>query len=100
VLERAARLGDGMIPLFAPNDAGKASLERLWQHLAENGRDRSSFGLEAQVSYNAGPDKWAHHADAWRELGADYVCVRTMNAGLKTAQDHIDAITRYKAEVG
>ena len=100
VLDRAARLGDGLIPLFAPNDAGKAALERLWERLAENGRERSSFGLEAQVSLSAGPDKWAAHADAWRQLGANYICVRTMSAGLATPRDHIDALRRYKAEVG
>ena len=100
VMKRAARLGDGMIPQFAPNDAGKAALARLDDYLAENGRDRSSFGIEAQVSLAAGPEKWAAHAQSWRELGADYICVRTMNAGLRSPQDHIDAIRRYKAEVG
>lgn len=100
VMQRAARLGDGMIPQFAPNDAGKAALARLDQYLAENGRDRSTFGIEAQVSLSAGEDKWAAHAQSWRELGANYICVRTMNAGLQRPQDHIDAIRRYKAEVG
>ena len=100
VMKRAARIGDGMIPQFAPNDAGKAALARLDEYLAENGRDRSSFGIEAQVSLAAGEDKWAAHAQSWRDLGADYICVRTMNAGLASPQDHIDAIKRYKAEVG
>lgn len=100
VLDRAARMGDGLIPLFNPNDAGKAALERLWEQLAKNGRERASFGLEAQVSLSAGPEKWAAHADAWRQLGADYICVRTMNAGLESPQAHIDALKTYKAEVG
>ncbi|OAI42262.1 LLM class F420-dependent oxidoreductase, partial [bacterium SCGC AG-212-C10] len=91
VLRRAAKLGDGMIPLFGPNDAGKAALEQLWGYLAEEGRDRSSFGLEAQVNYGAGDDKWLSHAESWRDLGANYVCVRTMNAGLNSPQEHIDA---------
>jgi probable F420-dependent oxidoreductase len=100
VIDRAARMGDGLIPLFNPNDAGKAALERLWELLAKYGRDRSQFGLEAQVSLSAGPEKWAAHADAWRQLGANYICVRTMNAGLQSPQDHIDALKTYKAEVG
>ena len=99
-MKRAARIGDGMIPQFAPNDAGKAALARLDEYLAENGRDRSTFGIEAQVSLSAGEDKWAAHAQSWRDLGADYICVRTMTAGLASPQDHIDAIKRYKAEVG
>jgi len=100
VIDRAARMGDGLIPLFNPNDAGKAALERLWGLLAKYGRDRSQFGLEAQVSLSAGPEKWAAHADAWRQLGANYICVRTMNAGLESPQAHIDALKTYKAEVG
>ncbi len=100
VMKRAARLGDGMIPQFAPNDSGKAALARLDEYLAENGRDRSSFGIEAQVSLSAGPEKWAAQAQSWRELGANYICVRTMNADLRSPQDHIDAIRSYKAEVG
>ena len=100
VMKRAARIGDGMIPQFAPNDAGRAALERLDQYLAENGRDRSGFGIEAQVSLSAGIDKWAAHAESWRQLGANYICVRTMNSGLETPEAHIEAIRRYKAEVG
>lgn len=100
VLDRAARIGDGVIPLLGPNDAGKATLERLWGLLAKYGRDRSSFGLEAQVGLAAGADKWASQADAWRALAADYICVRTMGAGLASPRDHIEAIRKYKAEVG
>jgi len=101
VIERAARMGDGMFPLFQPvGDAGKAAFEKLFGYLAKYGRDRQSFGLEGQVGYQAGPEKWGQHAEAWREVGADYICVRTMNAGLETPQDHIDAIRRYKAEAG
>ena len=100
VFKRAARLGDGLIPQFLPNDAGRATLERIDGYLASHGRARAEFGIEAQVNFGAGPEKWASHADAWRVLGANYVCVRTMNAGLETPQEHIEAIRRYKAEVG
>ncbi|MBK6317240.1 MAG: LLM class F420-dependent oxidoreductase [Dehalococcoidia bacterium] len=100
VFKRAARLGDGLIPQFLPNDAGRATLERIDGYLASHGRSRAEFGIEAQVNFGAGPEKWASHVDAWRVLGANYVCVRTMNAGLETPQEHIEAIRRYKAEVG
>jgi probable F420-dependent oxidoreductase len=101
VIERAARLGDGMFPLFAPNsDAGKAAFEKLWGYVEEYGRDRSNFGLEGQLAYGAGPEKWGAHLEAFKNVGGTHVCVRTMNAGLTSPQDHIDAIRRYKAEVG
>ena len=101
VIERAARLGDGMFPLFQPGtDAGKAGFEKLWEYVDKYGRDRKTFGLEGQLAYGAGPDKWAAHVEGWRAVGASHVCVRTMNAGLATPQDHIDAIRKYKAEIG
>ncbi len=101
MIERAARLGDGMFPLFAPvNDAGKAAFEKLWEYVDKYGRDRSTFGLEGQLGYAAGPEKWGQHLEAWKAAGATHACVRTMNAGLETPQDHIDAIRRYRAEVG
>lgn len=101
VIERAARLGDGMFPLFQPGtDTGNAAFEKLWEYVDKYGRDRSTFGLEGQLAYSAGPDKWAAHVEGWRNAGATHVCVRTMNAGLTSPQDHIDAIRRYKAEIG
>ena len=100
VLRRAARLADGMIPQFAPNERGKASIERLHGYLQQEGRDPASFGLEAQVNYSVGPAKWAEHADAWKSLGADYICVRTMDAGLDSPAAHFEAIRHYAEEVG
>jgi probable F420-dependent oxidoreductase len=101
VIERAARLGDGMFPLFQPsNDAGKAAFEKLWEYVDKYRRDRATFGLEGQLAYAAGPDKWATHLEGWKAVGATHACVRTMNSGLESPQDHIDAIRRYKSEVG
>lgn len=101
VIERAARLGDGMFPLFQPGtDAGNAAFAKLWEYVDKYGRDRSQFGLEGQLAYSAGPDKWGAHVEGWRNAGATHVCVRTMNAGLTSPQDHIDAIRKYKAEIG
>jgi probable F420-dependent oxidoreductase len=101
VIERAARLGDGMFPLFQPNsDAGKAAFEKLWEYVDKYGRDRSKFGLEGQVGYAAGEDKWLQHIRALEEVGGTHVCVRTMNAGLDGPRAHMDALKRYKAVVG
>ena len=38
--------------------------------------------------------------EAWKSLGASHISVNTMNAGLKTPQDHIDAIARFKDAAG
>lgn len=100
MLERAARLGDGLIPQFLPDAAGAAKLERLWSQLAAHGRDRESFGIEAQLRYAAGPEKWAQHAESWKALGADYGCVVTMNCGFSSPADHLQALETYAREVG
>lgn len=100
VLRRAAKHADGMIPQFPPNDEGKAALEKLLGYVAEYGRDPAAFGIEVQVPFAAGPEKWATQADTWKGMGATYICVRTMTAGLNTPQEHIDAIRQYAAEVG
>lgn len=100
VLRRAAKYGDGMFPLWGANEDGRAALEKLRGYVADEGRDPATFGIEAQVPYQAGPENWNKHAETWKDLGATYICVRTMNAGLTTPQEHIDAIRRYAEEAG
>ena len=36
----------------------------------------------------------------WRERGATHLCVNTMGAGLRSPQDHIDALRRVKDALG
>ncbi|MBE0608017.1 MAG: LLM class F420-dependent oxidoreductase [Dehalococcoidia bacterium] len=101
VLERAARIGDGIIPPSSgPNAASRELLERLSKHLAAHGRDRSSFGFEAQVTLEGGPREWVRRATEWREVRADYLCLRTTNSGLTTPQQHIEALECFRSEVG
>ncbi len=45
------------------------------------------------------PDDWVKDAVTWKELGATHLSVNTMNAGLKSPQDHIDAVQRFKEAV-
>jgi len=43
--------------------------------------------------------EWARYVDGWRELGATHLCVNTMGAGLRSPQDHIDALRRVKEAI-
>ncbi len=52
------------------------------------------------LSYQAGPEKWAAHAETWRQQGADYVSMRAMGAGLASPQAHIDALRAYAEALG
>ena len=60
VLKRAARIGDGWMPIIPPDETAEARLAELDGLLKENGRDRSSFGLEAWIAAKEEqPERWA-----------------------------------------
>lgn len=95
VLDRAARIGDGWIPLFGPKQS-EAALAKLRARLEAHGRDPARFGIQAQAQIAGGhSDRWASHAEAWRKLGATHLAIATMNAGLKSLDAHVDAVRGY-----
>jgi probable F420-dependent oxidoreductase len=91
---RAARIGDGFIFGGAGAD-GLAGLEQIRGHLETEGRDSESFGIEAMINWQDGPNQWGANVDAWRSAGADYVSMRAMGAGFESPQDHIDALRTF-----
>jgi len=96
VLRRAGRLADGWFPQFVPDEAARATIARLHGYLRAEGRDPASFGIEGRMSI-AGPDveRQIERAQQWRDLGAQYLSVNTMGAGLASHQ-HVDALRRFK----
>jgi len=46
VVKRAAELGDGWMPIMAPDEQGAATLAKLREHLKAFGRDPTKFGVE------------------------------------------------------
>ncbi len=97
MLERAARIGDGWLPLVPPDDRGKAAVEKILRHLDGAGRDPESFGIEPQANITGGnPDRWRRHAEGWRELGATHVSIVTMGAKLSRPEDHLKAASEWR----
>ena len=93
-------MGDGWFPLFPPDDEGRALIEDMREQTSAAGRDPDSIGIESWVSLGRGtPDDWAAVVESWRELGATHISVNTMNAGLSSPAEHIDAIRRFREEV-
>jgi len=77
------------------------TVERLRQYVREAGRDPNSVGIEGRI--NAGrraPEEWAASAAEWQELGAGYLSLNTMGAGYKSPAEHIDALRRFKEQMG
>lgn len=100
VLRRAARIGDGWMPITGPESARNA-VPTLRAYLRDEGRDPAAFGIQAQVPLRGGdPERWRRRAADWREVGATHLSIVTMGADLKTPDAHIDAIRSWKDAVG
>jgi probable F420-dependent oxidoreductase len=101
LLRRTARLADGWFPQGKPDEHMHETLERLRGYIKEAGRDPASVGIEARISGNDGnPDEWHRLTEGWRALGATHISITTMGMGLKSPDEHIEAIRRYKEVVG
>jgi probable F420-dependent oxidoreductase len=97
VVRRVAQIADGWFPQFAPGEEGRETLERMRGYAREAGRDPSAIGIEGRINITDGdPDFWVKQAKAWEDMGATHVSVNTMSAGLRSPQEHIDAIRRFK----
>ncbi len=101
---RAVAIGDGFI--FGSGQADNlAAATGMRGMLEAAGRDPASFGFEAMLNYQSGPDQWRSEIEAWQTFGADYVSMRSMalrgmGGGLASPQEHIDALVRYWQVVG
>ncbi len=97
-LRRIARFGDGWLSnMPRPNDDVHAMIETLRSYTVEEGRDPDSIGIEAWVSIGSRPqEQWTLDVAAWTDLGATHIAVNTMGAGLRSPDQHIDAIRRFR----
>ncbi|HEY0118960.1 MAG TPA: LLM class F420-dependent oxidoreductase [Cellulomonas sp.] len=99
-VRRAARVGDGWMPLFGSASAAASALTVLDQALADAGRDRSTFGLEARIPYGRGDaDEWHALLDGWRGVGATHASLLVTDSGLSTPAEHLAALERFSRAV-
>jgi probable F420-dependent oxidoreductase len=90
--QRIGRLADGWFPQVPPGpklDEARAVVE---QAAVAAGRDPAQLGMEGRVSWRDSPDQLAKHAATWREAGATHISVNTMGSGLRTVDDHLNAL--------
>lgn len=100
VLERAARLGDGWMPILAPDAEGEAKLARLREHLKAFGRDPATFGLEGWLRmHERDPERWADAAQGWHRLGAQMVMLYPMYR-MPKLDEQIETLRRFKEVAG
>jgi probable F420-dependent oxidoreductase len=100
LLRRTARLADGWFPQGKPDEQMRETLEKLRGYIKDAGRDPASLGIEARINGNDGnPDEWHRQTEGWRALGATHISITTMGMGLKSPDEHIEAIRRYREVV-
>ena len=100
VLSRIGRIADGWFPQFGPDEAGREIIDRVHGYAREVGRYPSAIGMEARINISDGsPEFWANQAKAWKSAGATHLSVNTMRAGLRSPEEHINAIQRFKEAV-
>jgi probable F420-dependent oxidoreductase len=98
-VKRAARLGDGWMPIMAPDEAAP-KIAALRQDLEALGRDPTSFGIEGWLRmHEADPARWAAAADGWCRLGADLVMLYPMYR-IPDFADQIETLRRFKEVAG
>jgi probable F420-dependent oxidoreductase len=101
VLRRAAKLGQGWIPLGNPGSKTAAMLEALRGYLVDEGRDPATFGIEAWIRFGDGdPDGWRETADKWLELGATHLTFYTSGQGTDALDKQIEAMRAFKEVMG
>ena len=94
-MERAARLGDGWMPIMPPDEA-EQKIAALRGHLEAFGRDPAKFGIEGWLRmYEPDPARWVAAADGWRRLGADIVMLYPMYR-IPDFADQIETLRRFK----
>src|SRR6202162_4731801 len=102
---RAARYGDGFMPLrYPPGDEALAAFEKLRALTRAAGRNPSEIGLEVWVSPGAGSEEdWRREIAFWKRAGVNHVTAHTTYVSGRhkridghTAADHLAAITRYR----
>lgn len=105
---RAARLADGFI-FGTDGAASHAGARRIGELLSAAGRDPAGFPLDMITAYSWGAEHWAREAEAWTGLGGTHLTLRTTDASagihhyppnrFSRAQQHIDALQRFMAEM-
>jgi probable F420-dependent oxidoreductase len=101
VLRRIARVADGWMVLWDPDERGRELLARVRGYCKEAGRDPASLGVEGRIDARlARKDGWADGVAAWRALGVSHLRVNAMGDGLHGAESHLRRLEEFRAAIG
>lgn len=92
-LARAGRLADGWFPRMSPGPELEEARGIVVQAAAAAGRDPSLIGMEGHVDWQSDPERVLDDIAKWDAAGATHVALNTMGHGLRTLDDHLEALT-------
>ena len=98
VIDRVGRIADGWFPFLNPNLGEQ--LRDVHRSAEKVGRDPTTIGVECIIPLSTGDDDASDQLENLQDIGVTHAAVVTMNSGLADAQQHIDAIKRYRDVVG
>lgn len=95
VVKRAARIGDGWMPIMTPEEAAP-KLAALREHLKAFGRYPATFGIEGWLRMTEpDPARWRAAVEGWRKLGAGTVMLYPMYR-MPKFDEQIETLRRFK----
>ncbi|BBX65974.1 hypothetical protein MSAS_51480 [Mycobacterium saskatchewanense] len=89
---RVGRCADGWFPLVQPGQELNSARDVIQHSAIEAGRDPTTIRMEGRVQWNGDPHDVDRQLEAWRAAGASHVTINTMNAGLRSTDEHLDAL--------
>jgi probable F420-dependent oxidoreductase len=100
VVKRIARIADGWIPQFPPNEEFKALLERFRGYARDAGRNPDDIAIEcgARITSGEDPEGWLTTAQAYKDLGATHL--RCFVTGDVSMQERIALLTKWRETLG
>lgn len=97
VVRRIGRLADGWFVLCSPEEYPEVKA-RIDASASDAGRAPAEIQTEAGVAV-VGPreSEWQQRVANWRDMGIDFVCLRTLGGGL-TPQQHLEKLAEVVPE--
>jgi hypothetical protein len=93
-------LRNGRISQLAASPHAEGALEGVRTYVREAGRDPAAFGVEGRLHLGTTPqESWPQAVEMWRRLGGTHLAVNTMRSGLKSPDQHVAALRRFRDAV-